>query len=357
MAYFWCLTNHTSYMQRCIAIAQLGAGNVAPNPLVGAVLVYEGNIIGEGYHQKYGEAHAEVNCINSVAEENVSLIAKSILYVSLEPCAHFGKTPPCVDLILKYNIPHVVIGCRDSFEKVNGKGIEKLKAAGVKVEFGILEKECRILNKIFFTFQEKKRPYIILKWAQTNDGFIAAEDGAPIKISNDFANKRIHKLRAETAAILVGKNTALKDNPSLTTRLWEGKNPVRIIIDTNLELKNNFNVFNDEAPTIIINKKKHETVGNIIFYKIAEGKAVTEGIIECLYEQQLNAVIIEGGATTLQYFIDANLWDEAIIITSTIMNIKTGIFSPKLKGDILLYTENIFTDRIDFYKQTNNEFL
>lgn len=344
-------------MQRCIELAQLGAGNVAPNPLVGAVLVYEEKIIGEGYHEKYGEAHAEVNCINSVAEENIGLISKSILYVSLEPCSHFGKTPPCVDLILKYKIPYVIIACRDSFEKVNGTGIEKLKVQGVKVELGILENECITLNKIFFTFQEKKRPYIILKWAQTRDAFIASEDGTPIKISNNFTNKYVHKLRAETPAILVGKNTVLTDNPSLTIRLWEGKNPIRIIIDSDLELKNDVNVFNDEATTIVINKKINETVGNIIFYKVAEDTTIQDGIIEFLYEQQINAVIIEGGATTIQHFIDANLWDEAIVITNTAMAIKTGISSPILKGSILLHTKNVFTDRIDFHKQNDNEFL
>jgi diaminohydroxyphosphoribosylaminopyrimidine deaminase / 5-amino-6-(5-phosphoribosylamino)uracil reductase len=344
-------------MQRCIALAQLGAGNVAPNPLVGAVLVHEGKIIGEGYHEKYGEAHAEVNCINSVAAENVSLIEKSILYVSLEPCAHFGKTPPCADLILQNGIPHVVIGCTDSFEKVNGMGIEKLKAVGVKVELGILEKECRILNKIFFTFEEKKRPYIILKWAQTSDGFITSADGKPIKISNNFTNKYVHKLRAETAAILVGKITVQQDNPSLTTRLWQGKNSVRVIIDTNLKLNNNFNVFNNEATTIIINNKKQETLENIIFYKIKEGTTIIEGIMACLYEQKLNSVIIEGGATTIQYFVDANLWDEAIVITNRNLKMKTGISSPKLEYEILLRTENIFTDTIDFYKQNDNEFL
>jgi diaminohydroxyphosphoribosylaminopyrimidine deaminase / 5-amino-6-(5-phosphoribosylamino)uracil reductase len=344
-------------MQRCIALAQLGAGNVAPNPLVGAVLVHEGKIIGEGYHERYGEAHAEVNCTNSVAAENVSLIAKSTLYVSLEPCAHFGKTPPCVDLILKHKIPHVVIGCKDSFEKVNGLGIDKLKAAGVKIEIGILEKQCRILNKNFFTFQEKKRPYIILKWAQTNDGFIASRDGTPIKISNDFTNKYVHKLRADTAAILVGKNTVQQDNPSLTTRLWQGKNPVRIVIDNNLELKDDLNVFNNEATTIIINTKKNETIDNVIFNKLTEGTTIVEGIVACLYEQKLNAVIVEGGTTTIQHFLDANLWDEAIVITNKNLKIKAGISSPILRGETLLHTENIFTDRLDFYKQNDNEFL
>jgi diaminohydroxyphosphoribosylaminopyrimidine deaminase / 5-amino-6-(5-phosphoribosylamino)uracil reductase len=351
------LTNHTIYIQRCIELAQLGAGSVAPNPLVGAVLVCDGKIIGEGYHEKYGEAHAEVNCLNSVVEENIALISKSILYVSLEPCVHFGKTPPCVDLILKYKIPQVVIGCTDSFEKVNGTGFKKLKALGVNVELGVLDKECRNLNKSFFTFQEKKRPYIILKWAQTNDHFIAQQNGIPIKISNDFTNKYMHKLRAKTAAILVGKNTVQKDNPSLTTRLWQGKNPVRIIVDSNLELKNDINVFNNEAITIVINIKKNEAIGNIKFYKVGEGTNIAKAIITCMYEQQINDVIIEGGATTIQYLIDANLWDEAIVTTNKNLEIKTGISSPKMRNGILLYSENIFTDRLDFYKQKNNEFL
>jgi diaminohydroxyphosphoribosylaminopyrimidine deaminase / 5-amino-6-(5-phosphoribosylamino)uracil reductase len=351
------VTNHAIYLQRCIELAQLGAGNVAPNPMVGALLVYDGKIIGEGYHAKYGEAHAEVNCIKSVREQNISLIEKSILYVSLEPCAHFGKTPPCVDLILQNKISHVVIGCRDSFEKVNGKGIEKLMASGVKVEVGFLEKECIKLNKRFFTFHTKKRPYIILKWAQTNDGFIAQEDGYPIKISNDFTNKLVHKWRAEEPAILVGTNTVEKDNPSLTTRYWKGNNAVRIIIDLNLRLDAQSKIFDNDAKTIIINYKKNEHVDNIIFYKIEESQKVLESVLTCIDKNELNTVIIEGGCKILQSFIDASLWDEARVITNTSMNVKNGIPSPILKKGIFEYSENIFTDRIDFYKQINNEFL
>jgi diaminohydroxyphosphoribosylaminopyrimidine deaminase / 5-amino-6-(5-phosphoribosylamino)uracil reductase len=344
-------------MHRCLTLAQLGAGNVAPNPLVGAVLVYEDTIIGEGYHQQFGEAHAEVNCINSVKEKHRNLIDKSTLYVSLEPCAHYGKTPPCVDLILQYKIPHVVIGCSDSFEKVNGAGIQKLLAAGVKVEQSILEKESRNINKHFFTFQEKKRPYIILKWAQTNDGFIAAEDSSPIKISNEYTNKIVHKLRSEYATILVGKNTVHHDNPFLTTRLWIGKNPVRVIIDETLMLESNFNVFNEEATTIIINRKKNETLGSNIFYKVDEQTSIVEGVLKCLNEQQLTSIIIEGGTKTIQYFVEASLWDEAIIITNESLALKTGISSPTLQNEILLHTATIFNDSIAFYKQNDNEFL
>ena len=344
-------------MQRCLTLAQLGAGYVAPNPLVGAVLVYEDTIIGEGYHQQYGKAHAEVNCVNSVAEINKNLIKKSTLYVSLEPCAHYGKTPPCVDLILENKIPHIVIGCSDSFEKVNGASIQKLIAAEINVEIGILEKECRHINKHFFTLNEKKRPYIILKWAQTNDGFIAAENGNPIRISNDYTNKIVHKLRAETASILVGKNTVEKDKPSLTTRLWRGKNPVRIVIDQYLTLNNNATIFNDEAITIVINRKKNETIGSNKFYKVEESITIVEGVIKYLHEQQLNSIVIEGGAKTMQYFINENLWDEAIVITNTSMNIKTGISSPTLQSELFLHSQNILNDRIASYKHNDNEFL
>ncbi len=344
-------------MQRCLILAQLGAGSVAPNPLVGAVLVYKDVIIGEGYHQIYGEAHAEVNCINSVCENNKWKIEKSTLYVSLEPCAHYGKTPPCVEFILQYKIPHVVIGCSDSFEKVNGVGIETLLKAGVKVEQDILEYECRNINKHFFVFHEKKRPYIILKWAQTKDGFIANKNSSPIKISNDYTNKIAHKLRSECAAILVGKNTILYDNPSLTTRLWKGKNPVRIVIDEILSLDNSFKIFNDEAKTIIINRKKNEVVGSNVFYKVEMQTSIVNGVVECLNKLHLSSVIIEGGAKTIQHFVEANLWDEGFVITNETLVLKTGISSPKLKNEVLLHTKTIFSDSIKIYKQNNNEFL
>ncbi len=344
-------------MHRCIQLALLGKGTVAPNPLVGAVLVYDGNIIGEGYHAKYGEAHAEVNCLNSVLEQNKLLIAKSTLYVSLEPCTHFGKTPPCANLIIERKIPHVVIGCSDSFSKVNGRGIAALKNAGIHVEMGILENDCRNLNSRFFTFFETKRPYIILKWAQSNDGFIAKENGEPYSISNQFTNMLVHKWRAEEASILVGTNTVSTDNPYLTTRNWKGENPVRVVLDANLRLSKLSNIFDSSATTIIINRLKNEKIGNIIYYKVSESQNVVGAILACLYEKQINSVIIEGGSKTLQNFIDANYWNEARVITNEGLTISNGIKAPILKNATLNNTEYIITDRIDFYKNKYNEFL
>jgi diaminohydroxyphosphoribosylaminopyrimidine deaminase / 5-amino-6-(5-phosphoribosylamino)uracil reductase len=344
-------------MRRCIQLAKMGAGNVAPNPMVGAVLVYKDRIIGEGYHQQYGEAHAEVNCINNVAVLDVGFISKSILYVSLEPCSHFGKTPPCVDLIIKHNISHLIIGCRDHFKKVNGTGIAKLIAAGVNVETGVLENECIALNKRFFTFHQKKRPYIILKWAQSNDGFIAGENGAPIKISNNYTNKLSHKWRAHEAGILVGTNTVIKDNPTLTTRNWFGKNPVRLIIDLDLKIATSAGIFNKDAHTIIINSKKSEQVGNVIFYKIDKEKNVLENVLKCIYISNIISCIIEGGTKTIQAFINAGLWDEARIITNTTLSTDTGIKAPLLANAMLGNTIQIFSDSINFFTKQHNELL
>ena len=244
-------------MNRCLQLAELAAGNVSPNPMVGAVLVYEDKIIGEGYHEKYGEAHAEVNYINSVKENQEHFIDKSTLYVSLEPCAHYGKTPPCADLIIKNNIKKVIIGCKDIYKEVAGRGIKKLQDAGVETVTGVLEKACFELNKRFFTFHERYRPYIILKWAQSVNGKTGAKNSDRLLISNDYTNRLVHKWRSEEASILIGTNTALKDNPSLTTRLWQGKNPVRIIIDRELQLPSKLNVFNNESKTIIFNLIKN----------------------------------------------------------------------------------------------------
>ena len=351
------MIEHELYMRRCIELAKLGIGDVAPNPMVGSVLVYKDKIIGEGYHQKFGESHAEVNCLKSVSEINKHFIRSSTLYVSLEPCSHFGKTPPCADLIVEQKIPHVIIGCRDSFEKVNGAGIGKLLAAGIKVEIGILESECIMLNKRFFTFHNKKRPYIILKWAQSQDGFIAGENYSTTKISNIYTDKMVHKWRAQEAAILVGFNTVRNDNPQLTTRKWQGKNPVRIIIDEHLSLDENANVLDGEVETIIINRKKNLTVDNKEFYKINADKSGIESILECLYSRQINSLIIEGGTKTLQSFIDAGLWDEARVITNTGLLLKKGLNGPLLSNQVLHSSINIFTDRIDFYQNKKNDAL
>ena len=272
-------------MERCLQLAKLGAGHVAPNPMVGSVLVYENRIIGEGYHRKYGEAHAEVNCIASIDDQDIQFIERSTLYVSLEPCAHYGKTPPCSDLIIRKKIPRVLIGCRDPFKEVNGKGIEKLEAAGVNVVTGILEKNCKELNRRFFIFHTKKRPYIILKWAQTSDKKIAVNSDKPLKISNEFTNRLVHKWRSEEAAILVGTNTALADDPLLTNRLWSGKNPVRLVIDKELKLPAGAKIFNIDAPTVVFNLYKStintELSNEVYYYKIEKTRKNSTNLLYC----------------------------------------------------------------------------
>ncbi|PAW94206.1 riboflavin biosynthesis protein RibD [Mucilaginibacter sp. MD40] len=319
------------YMQRCLELAALGAGKVSPNPMVGAVIVYEDRIIGEGYHQKYGEAHAEVNAVKMVTDNYVNytdLLKKSTIYVSLEPCAHHGKTPPCADLIIKHQIPHVVVGCRDPFPLVDGKGIEKLKHAGIKVTVGLLEAECLAMNKRFFTRVQKQRPYIILKWAQTTDGFFAPADGSQYWITGAESRKLVHQWRSEEDAILVGKNTVVADNPLLNVRYAAGRSPKRIVIDRNLELDTSLNVFDNTVETIVFNEKKFAIEGNVKYIQLESfDYYVPQYVMYQLYLQDIQSVIIEGGATTLQHFIDAGLWDEARIFTGTSV-LNNGIRSP-----------------------------
>ncbi len=337
-------------MNRCIQLAKKGAGNVAPNPMVGAVLVYGNKIIGEGYHQKYGKAHAEVNCINNVAEEDTTLINQSTLYVSLEPCSHFGKTPPCADMIIQNKIRKVVIGCKDVFKEVYGKGIQKLKDAGTEVITGVLENECIDLNKRFFTFHEKFRPYIILKWAQSINGKIGTKGNERVLISNDYSNRLVHKWRSEEAAILIGTNTALKDDPALTTRLWHGKNPVRIIIDKELRLSPTLKVFNGEAKTIVYNLVKNLNEETFVHIKLEKENFIDQ-LIQSLFEMNIQSVIIEGGAKTLQYFIDNGLWDEARVITNEELIIENGIASPEMKNFIFEKQERYLRDVISYFKK------
>lgn len=350
-AYFCGLLSHEQYMNRCLQLAAQGAGNVAPNPMVGAVLVYEGRIIGEGYHQQYGGAHAEVNCLNSVLETDKHFIPHSTMYVSLEPCAHFGKTPPCSDLIVAHKIRFVVIGCKDSFAAVDGRGIEKLKAAGITVEVGILEKECIELNKRFFTFHEQQRPYIILKWAQSNDGFIGSEKSERIFISNDLSNRLVHKWRSEEAAILVGTTTALQDDPSLTTRLWPGNNPLRLVIDKELKLSTSLKMFDNSANTIVFNYEKQAEGDHFIYQQLNRGEAVLPQILSSLYLQQIQSVMVEGGLYLLQSFIDAGLWDEARVITNSEMTLGKGVASAVLKSALLQKEEKLDNDIVSFYRR------
>lgn len=333
------------YMKRCLELAKKALGKTYPNPLVGSVIVHNGKIIGEGFHQKAGENHAEINAINSV--ENKELLKESTIYVSLEPCSHFGKTPPCANKIAEIRFKKVVIGTLDSHEKVNGKGVEILEKAGIDVVSGILEKESRESNKRFFTFHEKKRPYLILKWAQSGDGFLD-KDFKTTKISNGLVKQFVHTLRSEEHAILVGTQTALSDHPSLTTREISGRNPVRILIDFDLKVPRDARIYNEDAPSLIFNAKKNEVAGNVKFIKV-EKENFLENLMKKLYEEQIQSVIIEGGSFTLQKFIDENLWDEAIIIKNQNLNVESGTKAPEF--NFKPYNVEDFRDNcIGFYR-------
>ncbi len=352
-------------MHRCLALAKKGAGYVAPNPMVGAVLVHKDRIIGEGWHQQYGEAHAEVNCITSVKEEDKILLSTSTLYVSLEPCTHFGKTPPCADLIIQHKIPKVIIGCRDPFEAVNGKGIEKLQAAGVEVILSPaeLEKECIALNKRFFTFHTSKRPYVILKWAQTADDFIAASPQTPLPkrgaykdsaiqrlhISNEYTNRLVHKWRSEEAAILVGTNTALSDNPELTTRLWHGPSSIRLVLDRDLKLPASLKIFNGEVKTIVFNTIKQEEKENLSYYKLENETNLVPSLLNALYQLNIQSVLVEGGAELLQSFIDSGNWDEIKTITNTELKIGDGLTAPVITAAVLKDETTVLTDTVSVW--------
>ncbi len=341
-------------MYRCIELAKRGAGNVAPNPMVGALLVHENKIIGEGYHQQYGFAHAEVNCINHIKKEDEYLMSQSVLYVSLEPCAHYGKTPPCADLIIRKKIPRVVVGSRDPFEAVNGKGIEKLRAAGIEVTINICEAECKKLNKRFFTFHTQQRPYIIVKWAQTADGKMAASQEKRLFISNEFTNRTVHRRRSEEASILIGTNTALSDNPQLDNRLWHGKPPVRMVLDKQLRLPAELHLFDGTKRTIVFTYLQQTEEENILFYKLDKQENIASAICKACYDLQIQSVLIEGGAQLLQAFADAGLWDEAMIVTNESLYIGEGLPAPVLQHQQLIVTQHIFTDRIDYFVRMNN---
>lgn len=337
--------NYEIYMQRCIELANKAFGKTYPNPLVGCVIVHNDQIIGEGFHEKAGQAHAEINAINSV--KNPELLKESTIYVSLEPCAHYGKTPPCAVKIVETGFKKVVIGTLDSHDKVNGKGKQIIEDAGIEVVSGILEKECQELNKRFFTFHQKHRPFIILKWAESSDGFLD-KDFKPTQIGNPLTKQFVHQLRSQEHAILVGTNTALIDNPSLTTREIKGRNPVRILIDFDLKVPTDFNLYNDEAETIVFNSVKESLDGNITFIKI-EKKNFLENLMEKLVGHDIQSVIVEGGRYTLQQFIDQNIWDETIIIKNENLQLLSGTKSPEFtfeKLEIKQFRDNM----IEFYK-------
>ncbi len=339
--------DHTTdelFMHRALELAALGCGAVSPNPLVGCVVVHNGNIIGEGFHQQYGGPHAEVNAIESVADKKV--LKESTVYVNLEPCSHVGKTPPCADMLIRHQVKKVVVSNLDSNPLVAGEGIKKLRAAGIEVVTGILEKQGREFNKRFFTYIEKQRPYIILKWAETADGFIARENFDSKWISNEHARQLVHKWRAEEDAVLVGSKTAAHDNPQLNVRDWTGRNPVRIVIDRFLKLSERLHLFDRSQKTICYNVLKHEEHPNLSLIRLDE-EDFLNALVHDLYKQKIQSIIIEGGAHMLSRFIELNLWDEARTFSSE-KTFKKGIEAPVLHGT-LISQELIVNDTLKTY--------
>ncbi|MEZ0182861.1 bifunctional diaminohydroxyphosphoribosylaminopyrimidine deaminase/5-amino-6-(5-phosphoribosylamino)uracil reductase RibD [Flavobacterium oncorhynchi] len=336
---------HEKYIRRCIELAKNGLGTTYPNPMVGSVIVYNDTIIGEGWHKKAGEPHAEVNAVRSVKDK--SLLKKATIYVSLEPCSHFGKTPPCCDLIIENKIPNVVVGTVDPNEKVAGNGIRKLVEAGANVVVGILEDECNELNKRFFTFHQKKRPYIILKWAESLDGYLAPEkeinqERKPVWITNKYSRQLVHKWRSEEQAILVGTQTVIDDNPKLNVRDWSGNNPVRVVLDQNNRISKDSFVFDNSVKTIVLTKSENNiSTENTLFEKIEFDNNSIENILWVLHQHQIQSIIIEGGKQTLQSFIDKNIWDEARIFIGK-NTFEKGTKAPELKkkNEVKTYIQN-----------------
>ncbi|QMU66651.1 MAG: bifunctional diaminohydroxyphosphoribosylaminopyrimidine deaminase/5-amino-6-(5-phosphoribosylamino)uracil reductase RibD [Flavobacteriaceae bacterium] len=340
-------------MRRCLELAANGIGTTKPNPSVGAVIVLNDSIIGEGYTSPYGGNHAEVNAIHSV--KDLSSLRKATLYVTLEPCVHFGKTPPCTDLIIRHQIPNIVIGCLDTNELVAGKGIEKLKQAGCNVLAGVLENECKAHHSRFFTFHTKKHPYIILKWAETKNGFIAPlhkDIQKPVWITNTYSRQLVHKLRAKEHAILVGTNTVLADNPKLNVRDWEGINPIRIVLDKQLKLPGALQVFDQSVRTIVITDMVNETNSSkstfLEYSYINFSGDVPRQICEALYGKDIQSVLIEGGAKTLRSFIEADFWNTVYVFVGDI-TFKEGIKAPVFSGN-LVSEEHIGNDVLRIYK-------
>ncbi len=334
-------------MRRALELARLGFGKVSPNPMVGCVIVHHDRIVGEGFHQQYGGPHAEVNAIESM--ENKGILPQCEVYVSLEPCAHQGKTPPCASLLAKHKVGKVIISNIDPNPLVAGKGIEILKKAGISIETGLLEEEGKELNKRFFTSQILHRPYIILKWAATADGFIARKNYDSKWISNDFSRKLVHKWRAEEDAILVGKNTALHDNPSLNVRDWVGKNPLRVVIDRELKLKKDLNLFDQKISTVCYNLNKDEALDNLSYVELEKASFFHEMLAD-LHARKVQSIIVEGGASTLQQFIDAGLWDEARVFQSTNC-FGDGIRAPQLIDATFDGKEDLLGDTLIHFRK------
>ncbi len=341
------MTSDERFMRRCLDLASNGMGHVSPNPLVGCVITLSDQIIGEGWHQKYGEAHAEVNAVASVKDP--SLLSQATVYVNLEPCSHFGKTPPCADMLVAHGVKRVVIANVDSNHLVAGKGIAKLRAAGIQVETGVLEKEGRQLNRRFFTFMERQRPYVILKWAQTSDGFIAPHEGK-IQVSGPLSKKMVHRWRSEEDVFLVGRRTAAIDNPQLNVRDWVGRNPIRAVIDPKLSLPASLHLFDGSQKTLIYNSVEDRQNAEIEWVKVSESNLL-EDVVADLYRRRVLSVVVEGGTETLTHFIDQGLWDEARVFTSP-LTMGTGVQAPALKQDAR-FRDTVGGDVLEVFQNFN----
>jgi len=346
---------HQLYMKRCLELAQRAKGHTSPNPMVGAVLVHNGRVIGEGWHHFYGADHAEVNCLSNVAEADRHLLPQSTMYVSLEPCAHQGITPPCAVRLVKERIKKVFIANTDPFALVNGLGIEILKQGGIEVETGLLASEGLWVNRRFFCFHKQQRPYIILKWAQTQNGFIAPADKSRLQITGPESRRLVHKWRTEEAAIMVGYNTALNDNPELTARLWEGRQPLRIVLDRHLQLPATHHIFGSAAATWAINEERETLHGNIHSVRLKFDDTLLTHLLHRLYDAKIRSVIIEGGAALLSSFIKEGLWDEARILTGT-TPITGGLAAPLLTNETHAFTSDIDNDTLQVYTNKNSAY-
>jgi len=346
---------HELYMSRCLQLARLAQGHAAPNPQVGALLVHGGRIIGEGWHRSCGGPHAEVECLESVALPDRSLIPSSTLYVSLEPCAHQGRTPPCADRIIAEGIRQVVIGCRDPFSLVDGRGIERMEAAGVQVTCGVLSSAAEDLIRRFRCFHLQKRPYVILKWAQTADGRVAATEGLPCRISSKATDRLVHLWRSQESAIFVGSGTALTDNPKLTCRIPGGRHPLRVVVDRACALPSHLHLFDGEAPTLVCNVKKEGVEGMVSYARIMDEPDLLPGLLHTLYQRQVQSLLVEGGVRWMESFLQAGCWDEVRLITAIHTRLPDGLPGPqfRMQGNpqrSLLSGQ----DRIDIFMQSES---
>lgn len=349
------LMNDQILMRRCLELAALSKGHTASNPMVGAVLVHQGLIIGEGWHQQYGQAHAEVNCFESVADADKYLIPDAVMYVTLEPCAHYGKTPPCAQRIIQEGVKQVVICNKDPFAQVDGKGIQLLREAGIAVTTGILEQEGSWLNRRFFTFHRQQRPYIILKWAQTDRGFFAPKDHSRLQMSNEYSTRMSHQWRREEAAIMVGFTTAMNDNPQLVSRYGQGKQPLRIALDKNLRLPATHHLLTQDIATWIINQHQEQIQGNTHFVQLPFDEHLLSALLQHLYQSQVLSLIVEGGAQLFQGFIAQGLWDEArVFVTPDVL--QDGLAAPLLTNAKKVFETDLAQDRLQVLLNENNPY-